>query len=277
MTGIGAGSPGLEQFRLDGKTALVTGSARGIGAAIARQFAAVGASVIVCDIMGDAGEQTAADIRSTGAIAHYVPLDVRDEQQWSDAIDRAMLLSGNLDILVNNAGIEKMGLLADFSVEDFRAIIDVNLVGTFLGCKHAVRAMTRNGRDGGGSIINISSVAGIAGSAGLGAYCASKGGVRLLTKSLAVECGALKNGIRVNSVHPGVVTTDMGTGLFQQLVDMGLAPDRDSAEAAFLSAHLTGHFGEPSDIANIVLFLASPASRWVTGAEYMVDGGITAS
>ncbi len=265
-------------FRLDGKTALVSGAARGIGGAIAEALAQAGASVLITDVLERPGQETVERIRRAGGEAAFCKHDVTDEAQWQTAIARAEKEFGPLEILVNNAGIETAALLSQCTLEDFRRVIDVNVVGVFLGLKHAVRAMSPGGSSGrGGSIVNMSSVAGLIGTTGHISYHASKGAVRLLSKAAAVECAQLQTGIRVNSVHPAIVGTEMGENFVRHFVDLKLAPDYATAEAAFKAAHPMGHFGEPADVANAVVYLASPAAKWVTGTELVLDGGYTAA
>jgi len=257
-------------FRLDGKAALVTGAARGIGAAIAEALAGSGAAVLVTDVADDAGRQTVERIRKAGGKAEFQHLEVTDEKQWEAAIAAAVKHFGKLDVMVNNAGIETAALLSQCALDDFRRVMDVNVNGVFLGLKHAVRAMKP-----GSSIINMSSVAGLIGTTGHIAYHTAKGAVRLMSKAAAVECAQLGTGIRVNSVHPAIVQTDMGTNFIQHAVDLGLAPDFATAETAFKAGHLLG-FGKPSDVASGVVYLASDAARWITGTELVLDGGYTA-
>jgi 3alpha(or 20beta)-hydroxysteroid dehydrogenase len=267
-----------DPFRLDGKTALVSGAARGLGAAIAEALARSGASVLLTDVLVDTAEETAARIVQSGARAAAFRHDVTDEAQWQAAIAFAEKTFGPLDVVVNNAGIETAALLSQCTVEDFRRVMDVNVTGVFLGLKHAVRAMSPGGSSGrGGSIVNMSSVAGLIGTLGHVAYHSSKGAVRLMTKAAAVECAQLGTGIRVNSVHPAVVATQMGTAFVQDFVDLGIVPDYATAEAAIKAAHPIGRFGEPADVASAVIYLASPASKWVTGSELVVDGGYSAA
>ncbi|MDE0854994.1 MAG: glucose 1-dehydrogenase [Nevskia sp.] len=265
-------------FRLDGKSALVSGAARGIGAAIAEALAQAGASVLITDILERAGQETVERIRRAGGKAAFFTHDVTDEAQWQAAIARAEKEFGPLEVLVNNAGIETAALLSQCTLQDFSNVMNVNVNGVFLGLKHAVRAMSPGGSSGrGGSIVNMSSAAGLVGTTGHIAYHASKGAVRLLTKAAAVECAQLQTGIRVNSVHPAIVGTDMGDNFIKHLVELKLAPDADTAAAAMKAAHPMGHFGEPSDVAAAVLYLASAASKWVTGTELVPDGGYTAA
>ena len=261
--------------RLDGKVALVSGGARGLGATMAATFAAAGATVIIADILDDIGQRFAGSINASGGKAFFLHHDVTAESDWTAAMHRATA-EGGLDILVNNAGIERVSLTSQQSLEDFERVLKVNVSGVFLGCKHAIPAMSPGtGTGRGGSIINVSSVAGKVGMAGLAAYCASKGAVTVMTKSIALECAALKTGIRVNSIHPGAVMTDMAKALPQKVADNGLAPDAESVMAALKAGHPLGRFGTPQDIANGALFLASDASGWMTGSELVIDGGYT--
>lgn len=263
-------------FDLNGKAALVTGAGRGIGAQIAQTLAAAGARVMVTDVDQRSAAATAAAIVEAGGTAQSAVQDVTQEPAWEAVVAQTVSQLGGLDILVNNAGIESMSFVADTRLDDFRRILAVNVEGVFLGIKHAVRTMRPGGAAGrGGSIVNLSSVAGLVGSPGLSAYCASKGAVRLLTKATAVECGALKLGIRVNSVHPGIVHTDMGSSVIAGMARLGLVPDVATAEGLVQMMHPIGTC-EPIDVAQAVLFLASDASRKTTGAELLVDGGMAA-
>lgn len=260
-----------DNSRLAGKVALVSGAARGIGAACARTLAAAGAAVLVTDVLDEAGEKTAESLRQAGARAAYQHLDVTDEAQWKAAVAAAVEQFGSLSILVNNAGIENTALITDCKLEDFRKVMDINVIGVFLGHKHALRVMKP-----GSAIVNLSSVAGIIGTAAHIAYHTSKGAVRLMTKAAAVECAQLGTGVRVNSVHPGVVTTEMGTQFVQDFVDVKLAPDYETADAMVKALHPMG-YGEPEDIAKAVLYLASDDAKWVNGTELVLDGGLTAA
>jgi 3alpha(or 20beta)-hydroxysteroid dehydrogenase len=244
--------------RLAGKVALVTGGARGQGAAEARRFVAEGASVVVADVLDAPGEALAAEL---GAAARFVSLDVTDEDAWTGAVAATVDAFGSLTVLVNNAGVLLFHQLVNTPADEFRRLIDVNLVGTFLGIKTVAPAMTRAG---GGSIINISSVGGLMGLPGVSAYVASKFGVRGLTKSAAIELGDA--GIRVNSVHPGSVDTPMIRPEGMEGADYSSFYDRLPIK----------RLGTVDDVTNLVLFLASDEASYVTGAEYAVDGGQSA-
>jgi len=256
--------------RLDGKVALVTGAARGIGAAAGAALAAAGAAVIVTDVLEDAGREVVEQLRRGGARAEFMRLDVTDEPQWEAAVAFAVQQFGGLHILVNNAGIETAALITQCTVEDFRRVMDINVTGVFLGHKHALRVMKA-----GSAIVNLSSVAGIIGTTGHVAYHTSKGAVRLMTKAAAIECAQLGTGVRVNSIHPGIVNTEMGVNFIKHFVDLQLAPDYATAEAAIKALHPMG-FGETADVANAVVYLASDAAKWVNGSELVIDGGLTA-
>ncbi len=246
-------------MRLEGKVAIVTGAARGIGAATVRRFAEEGARVVVADLLKSEGEALARKLQAAGCEALFISLDVTDERQWEATVGAVKARYGALHVLVNNAGILAMEGIADTSLETWERVMRVNSTGAFLGTRAAVRAMRASG---GGSIINISSIAGIVGTAGAGAYHASKGAIRMLTKAAAVAYA--KDGIRVNSVHPGLIETPMTAGMDA------------AAFQGFVSLHPLGRAGRPEEVANVCLFLASEESSYVTGAELVVDGGYTA-
>ncbi len=261
---------------LTGKVALVTGAASGIGAEIARLFAEHGACVVLGDVADEKGAATAAEISGGGRRASYIHHDVTEEAQWSAAVDHAVAKFGGLDILVNNAAIEEAAHLVDLDIARARRLIDINVNGVLLGHKYAAKAMRPGGAAGrGGAIVNLSSVAGLIGTPGLGAYSASKGAVRLLTKAAAVEFGVLGYGVRVNSIHPGYVETDMGRNLISEFVGFGMLPNQATAREDMAKTYPLGRTGVPADIARAALFLVSSLSGWMTGAEIVVDGGMT--
>lgn len=245
--------------RLDGKVALVSGAAKGLGAATARLFAAEGARVVVGDLRDADGKAVVAEITATGGAARFVHLDVSNERDWQDAIAATVSGYGRLDVLVNNAGIWRAGRVEDTSVEDWDAVNDVNSKGVFLGTRAAIPALRAAG---GGSIVNVSSISGTVGNPRTSAYAASKGAVRVLTKATAIQYAA--EGIRANSIHPGPVDTD----LLGQVVD---ALEIEAFEPAPL-----GRVGRAEDIAYGALYLASDESSFVTGSELVIDGGTTA-
>ena len=247
--------------RLAGKTALITGAASGIGRATAALFHAEGAKVAASDRneAGLAGLDGVADLT--------LPQDVTDEARWREVVDAVMAAFGRLDILVNSAGIALKGNIETATLADFRRTEAVNVEGVFLGCREAIRVMKGNG---GGSIVNLSSVAGIIGDAQSAAYCASKGAVRLLTKSAALYCGRSGYNIRLNSVHPSFADTPM----VQELIASSKNPER--VREGLMRAAPLGRMGRPEEVANAILYLASDESSFTTGIELMVDGGLTA-
>lgn len=251
--------------RLAGKVALVTGAASGIGRGIAEMFANEGASVILTDLQAN-GEEVAAAIRRSGGKARFERQDVTSEHRWSEIVASIAAAEGGLHILVNNAGIAVAGAVTDLSLDDWRRQQAVNVDSVFLGTKLALPMIRRSG---GGSIINISSVAGLRGAAGLSAYCASKGAVRLFTKAVALECAAARDGVRVNSIHPGIIETP----IWGQVIPGSNEPlDLDAMSAMRVPL---GRKGVPLDIARAALFLASDESSYMTGEEVVVDGGMT--
>lgn len=260
------------QSDLDGKVAIVTGAARGLGAAVAAALSASGVRVMLTDLLEKEGLETAAGLKNSAFLKH----NVVSESDWQAVVDKTVETFGGLDIIVNNAGVESASLFADCELAEFKRIQSVNVDGTFLGIKWGIRAMRPGGGAGkGGAIVNLSSVAGLVGVPGLGAYCAAKGGVRLLSKAAAVECARLGYGIRVNSIHPAIIKTKMGLDVIQSFVDIGLAENEEAVEAAMANLHPMG-YGDTSDVANAVCYLASSAAKWVTGAELAIDGGFTA-
>jgi 3(or 17)beta-hydroxysteroid dehydrogenase len=252
---------------LNGKVALVTGGASGIGRETCLHLARNGAKVAVADINEAGAAETMGMIEGDGGKAMTVVFDVTDEDVWPRAIGQVTGKWSGLHVLVNAAGVELMKSMAETSLKEFRWLMSINLDGVFLGTKYGVAAMAGDG----GSVINISSVAGINGYPNQTAYCASKGGVRLLTKAAAMEAAQMGGNIRVNSVHPGVIDTPMARAF---IADM----DEEHARVAWqrlVDLHPIGRMGEASDIANAILFLASDMSSFMTGAELVVDGGMT--
>ena len=256
-------------MRLAGKTAIITGAANGVrgetmgfGGAAAWLFVREGAKVVLGDIDDGAGLKTAAQIRENGGNALFVHLDVTRDQDWGCAVHKTLSSFGRLDVLVNNAGIPGTDNMEQSTVETWDTHMAVNAKGVFLGAKHAVPEMRRAG---GGSIVNISSFYGIVGSPGSPSYSASKGAVRIFTKSAAIQYA--RDGIRVNSIHPGPCLTPMGSGV------LSADPERRDSMLAQIPA---GRFGTADDIAYAILYLASDESSFVTGAELVIDGGITA-
>ena len=257
--------------RVEGKVALVTGGASGIGRGCAEKLAAEGAFAVVTDLQDAKGAETVAAIEKAGGKAQYLHHDVTDEAAWESVIGQVKARHGRLDILVNNAGIGIGGSVLEMTLADWRKQTAVNLDGVFLGTKHSIPLMRESGD--GGSIINMSSVAGLKGSAILAGYCATKGGVRLFTKSVAMECAGAKDGIRVNSVHPGIIETPIWLTIVNPASPgANEPPDLDAMSS--LAVPL-GVKGLPEDIANGVLWLASDESRYVTGAELVIDGGLS--
>jgi 3(or 17)beta-hydroxysteroid dehydrogenase len=247
--------------RVDGKVAIVTGGASGMGKADAQLLAAEGARVVVADLNEADGQAVAAAI---GDNAIFLRLNVTDEDNWKSVIAATVEKFGQLDILVNNAGVIALGTIVDTELESWRMVNSVNSDGVFLGCKHAIPAMAESG---GGSIINMSSVAAIHGQSFVAAYTASKGAVRALTKNIAMFCKEQKNGIRCNSVHPDGVKTPM-------VVKVATGNDTATQE----EIEEIGKFGnmcEPEDVANLVLFLASEESRFINGTEMLIDNAST--
>jgi len=242
--------------RLDGKVALITGGARGMGKSHVRHFVAEGARVVFGDVLDDRGEHVAEGL---GDQARYLHQDVTCEADWAAAVELALTEFGKLDILVNNAGIIKFATIEDMPLADFKRVLEVNAVGQWLGMKSVIAPMKKQGS---GSIVNVSSIEGFAGAASLSAYSASKFAVRGMTKAAARELGQF--GIRVNSVHPGAVMTQM----------MFDSADSGKDGEAFLKAMPLGRFAESIEISRLVAYLASDESSYSTGAEFLADGGI---
>jgi NAD(P)-dependent dehydrogenase (short-subunit alcohol dehydrogenase family) len=251
--------------RLAGKVALVTGAASGLGAESARRLAREGAAVMLTDIAEQSVGEVARAIQEAGGRAAHSPHDVTSEADWSQVVAKTVDLFGHLDILVNNAGVSGGPFeLMSHGLGDWRRILSVNLDGVFLGLRHAGPAMA----PGGGSVINLSSILGKVALPGAAAYCASKGAVLMLTKAAALEWAPL--GIRVNSIHPGFIDTPMVSGALRR------AENGEERREMIISRHALGRMGEPREIADAVVFLASDESSFMTGSELVVDGGYTA-
>ena len=248
-------------MRLEGKVALISGGARGMGAVEAKLFAVEGAKVVIGDVLEAEGKETEAEINESGGECIFIRLDVTASSDWQAAVDLAVQRFGGLHILVNNAGISNRATLEDTSDEAWDRMLDINAKGVFLGTRHAIPAMRSSG---GGSIINISSIYGLIGSRTSAAYHASKGAVRLLTKATAIQHAS--ENIRCNSVHPGFIQTPMTEASFS---------DEEHRERLIANTPI-GRLGVPEDIAKGVLYLASDESSYVTGAELVIDGGFTA-
>jgi NAD(P)-dependent dehydrogenase (short-subunit alcohol dehydrogenase family) len=265
---------------LAGKVVLVTGAGRGIGAGIAEHMAAAGASaVVITDVVINDDDQLIERLnKDYEADISFYKLDVTDETSWSRVVKEVVSLYGSLDVVVNNAGVEIAELLENYSLEQYKKQMSVNSDGLFLGCREAVRAMKPGGISGsGGSVINLSSIAGLIGLPGFSVYGGSKGFVRLFTKHMAVECARLNYGIRVNSIHPGLIETDMGNQVCEHFVAMGFAADESEAMDMVKASTPLGQLGKVDDIAAAAVYLASDASGYVTGTELVVDGGWAAS
>jgi NAD(P)-dependent dehydrogenase (short-subunit alcohol dehydrogenase family) len=260
--------------QVQGKVALVTGGASGIGAAVSELLAREGASVVVTDVDDLKGPELVAGIKKAGHAADFLHQDVTSEARWVEVVAEVEKRFGRLDILVSNAGIGiAVPSIVDMSLEDWRRQTAINLDGVFLSVKHCLPAMRRSG--GAGSIILMSSLAGLRGAQGLSGYSATKGGVRLFAKSVAMECATAGDGIRVNSVHPGIIDTPIWGKIPTEATGRGQNAPIDPEERARLVTPL-GRAGHASEIASGVLYLASDASSYVTGTELVIDGGMYA-
>ena len=257
---------------LTGRRALVTGGAQGLGAGMGKALADAGARVVLADVKEEACAKTAAEL---GDGHGSVVLDVTDDAAWAAAIEQTVAQLGGLDILVNNAGVEITSLITEIDAKDVRTMLDVNVLGTALGIKHGLRAMRPGGAAGaGGSIINISSVAATIAFPGIAIYSATKSAVDRLTRVAAMESGKLGYGVRVNCVYPGLVPTEMGAGLAQDVATLGLFPSPEAAVGAVVELTPAGRLGAVEDMADAVVFLASDQSRFITGVGLPVDGGM---
>lgn len=245
--------------RLTGKVAIITGAANGMGAAEAKLFASEGAKVVATDLKEEALNEVIQEIKNSGGEAIGFKHNVASEEEWKHIVEDTVKQFGKVDILVNNAGISSTMTIANLEMEQWNKVLDINLNGCMLGMKYAIPEMQKNGS---GSVINISSIGGIVGMAGSSAYTAAKGALRSISKAAAVEFA--KESIRVNSVHPGIIETPM------------TAPSFQDATPFYKTFTQLPYFGKPEDVAYGVLFLASDESRFMTGAELVIDGGWTA-
>ena len=250
--------------RLEGKTALVTGAASGIGLQTSIRLAEEGALVMMTDINHEEGLQQTEKL---GANATFLKLDITEEEEWISVLDETVKRFDRLDILVNSAGMVLIADVEQITLEDWRKVHAVNLDGTFIGCKHGVRVMKEFGA---GSIINLSSVSGMIGGFNLAAYNSSKGAVRMLTKSVALHCARAGYGIRCNSIHPTFIETPMLESMIRA------SPDPEKARQTLVRQVPLRRIGKPDDVANMIVYLASDESTFVTGTEMVIDGGVIA-
>ena len=264
----------MSVFELSGRKALVTGGAQGLGEGMAQALAEAGATVVIADLQEEAGKAVA---KGLGEEHGFVALDVTSDEGWERAIGEAVEHLGGLDILVNNAGIEITSLFTEIQADQVRKMLDVNFLGTALGIKHGLRAMRPGGpgnTGNGGSIINVASVAATIAFPGIGIYSGTKSAVERMTKVAAMEAGKLGYGVRVNCIFPGLVPTAMGAGLANDVAELGLFPSAEAAVGAVVELTPAGRLGAVDDMADAVVFLASDASRFITGAGLPVDGGM---
>ncbi len=260
----------MSVYDLTGRKALVTGGAQGLGAAQAEALAKAGAAVVIADVQEDAGKATADKIGGG-----FVALDVTDDTGWETVIAGTIEALGGLDVVVNNAGVEISGLVVDFDPAALTKMLHVNVLGTSLGVKHAFRAMRPGGAAGnGGAVINISSVAATIAFPGIAGYSATKSAVDRLTRVAAMESGKLGYGVRVNCIYPGLVPTEMGNQLAVDMQTLGLFPSVEAAVGEVVAQTPLGRLGEVTDMADVVVFLASDGARFITGAGIPVDGGM---
>ncbi len=256
---------------LDGKIAIITGAANGIGAEIARDFVRRGAKVFLTDIAADAGQATANEI---GSNAVFMPHNVSDEAGWPGVFEQCEATFGKADILINNAGIEVTAFITECELEDFRKLLDVNVCGVFLGIKHGMKHMSVANGGKGGAILNLSSMSHVISGAGFGPYGATKSAVDKLTKVAAVESGALGADVRVNCLYPGIIATAMQDKLGQDLLNMGLFPDAQALQEYVINRTPLKRVGTPADVAKAAAYLCSDEAAFITGVGMSVDGGM---
>jgi len=258
--------------RLDGKVAFLSGAARGIGGATAKLMASAGAKVAIGDVLDERGRQTVKEVESAGGQALYVSLDVTQEASWAAALDATVKKFGKLDVLVNNAGIFNGKGVEEATIDEWNKLVAVNLTGVLLGTRAALPHLKKTK----GNIVNLASIAGLVGSQLDPLYSLTKGGVTLFTKSTALEFGRKGYGIRVNSIHPGLIETDMGQQTFVMRAEQVGTNDTEQARKNTLALHPIGRLGVADDIAKGIVFLASDDAGFMTGAGLVVDGGWTA-
>lgn len=263
---------------LERKVALVTGAGGGIGAAICRRLSKEGAFVVAADLNLDGAANVAEHVRGDGGGAFAVQLDVTNQEQWRSTVAETLRVAGGLDILVNNAGVAHIKPLEAVSLDEWNADINVNLNGAFLGVKESLNAMRESAKrsPSGASIINIASVSALIGSPGMPAYSASKGGLRLFSKAIALDFAKRRYGIRVNSIYPGLIDTSLTTPLFESMRGANSTKDIETVRTEMIEKYPIGRIGRPEEIASVVYFLASDDSSYMIGAELVVDGGLTA-
>jgi NAD(P)-dependent dehydrogenase (short-subunit alcohol dehydrogenase family) len=265
--------------RLDGKVALISGAARGIGGEAAQLMAKAGAKLVIGDVLDEQGRQTVAAINAAGGQADYVHLDVTREADWTAAVNLAISRFGKLDILVNNAGVFIGKGIEEISLAEWDRLVAVNMTGVFLGTRLAAQALREAARSSehGSAIVNLASVAGIVGSQLDPLYSMTKGGVTLFTKSAALEFARKGYRIRVNSIHPGVIQTDMGEQTFVSRAQRSGTNDITAVRQTVTETVPWGRLGVPMDIAKGIVFLASDDAGYMNGAGLVVDGGMTAT
>ena len=265
--------------RLDGKVALISGAARGIGGETAQLMAKAGAKVVVADVLDQPGRQTVGAINAAGGQAEYIHLDVTKEDDWNAAVALATSRFGKLDILVNNAGLFIGKGIEEISLDEWNKLVAVNMTGVFLGTRLAAQALREAAKSSehGSAIVNLASIAGIVGSQLDPLYSMTKGGVTLFTKSAALEFGRKGYRIRVNSIHPGIIQTDMGEQTFVARAQRTGSNDTATVRQVVTDSIPWGRMGVPMDIAKGVVFLASDDAGYMNGAGLIVDGGMTAT
>ena len=264
--------------RLDGKVALLSGAARGIGWQTAKRMVEAGAKVVIGDVLEEPGRALAREISDAGGDARFVRLDVTREVDWDAAVKVATDAHGDLDILVNNAGVFLGRNIEEVSLDDWHRLVSVNLTGVFLGTKHCAPALRESAKKSkhGSAIVNLSSIAGLVGTPLDPLYSMTKGGVTMFTKATALSFGRRGDRIRVNSIHPGVIETDMGMQTYNARANWAGSNDTETGRQAALTQHPIGRLGVPDDIALGIVFLASDDAGFMTGSALVVDGGLTA-